>query len=172
MLKITATVALATGDHAVIEADHPLHLNEALMYLQSIGALKQPANANVAPNVGPTAAPAGTTETATETATAEKPKRQSKSTKASAGSAAPAAESEQTAPTPAAAATTKHKPEDVTAAVTTLANATSLAVARSVLEQFGVKRAAELKPEQYDAFIAACEAKASEAKAEDVGEVL
>lgn len=166
MLKITATVALATGDHAVIEADHPLHLNEALMYLQSIGALKQPANTNVAPNVGPTAAPAGEKDDPSP----EKPKRQSK--KASAGSAAPAAESEQTGPTPAATTTTKHKPEDVTAAVTTLANATSLAVARSVLEQFGVKRAAELKPEQYDDFIAACEAKASEAKAEDVGEVL
>lgn len=168
MLKITATVALATGDHAVIEADHPLHLNEALMYLQSIGALKQPANTNVAPNVGPAAAPASEKEDPQP----EKPKRQPKSAKASAGSAAQPAAGEQTAQTPAATTTTKHKPEDVTAAVTSLANATSLAVARSVLEQFGVKRAAELKPEQYDDFIAACEAKASEAKAEDVGEVL
>lgn len=168
MLKITATVALATGDHAVIEADHPLHLNEALMYLQSIGALKQPPQQPANTNVGEGQQTAG----AQEAAPAEKPKRQPKTPKASAGTAAQPAESEQTAQTPAATTTTKHKPEDVTAAVTTLANATSLAVARSVLEQFGVKRAAELKPEQYDAFIAACEAKASEAKAEDVGEVL
>lgn len=166
MLKITATVALATGDHAVIEADHPLHLNEALMYLQSIGALKQPANTYVAPNVGPATAIADEKEDPQP----EKPKRQSK--KASAGNAAQPAAGEQTAQTPAATTTAKHKPEDVTAAVTSLANATSLAVARSVLEQFGVKRAAELKPEQYDDFIAACEAKASEVKAEDVGEVL
>lgn len=167
MLKITAHVALATGDSAIIEADHPMHLNEALMYLQSIGALKQqPPAANT--NVGPATAPAGEKEDPQP----EKPKRQSKSTKASAGNAAQPAEGEQTAQTPAATTTTKHKPENVTAAVTNLANATSLAVARAVLEQFGVKRAAELKPEQYDAFIAACEAKASEAKAEDVGEVL
>jgi hypothetical protein len=172
MLKITAHVALATGDTAIIEADHPMHLNEALVYLQSIGALKQQpaaANTNIAANTGEGVQ---TPEGQKELANSEKPKRQSKTTKASAGNAAQPAAGEQTAPTPDATTTTKRKPEDVTAAVTNLANATNLAVARSVLEQFGVKRAAELKPEQYDAFIAACEAKASEAKAEDVGDVL
>jgi hypothetical protein len=167
MLKLTAHVNLATGDLCVIEADHPIHLNEALTYLQSIGALpKQPPAANA--NVDRDAAPAGEKEGPQP----EKSKRQSKTTKASAGNAAQPAEGEQTAPTPDVTTTAKHKPEDVTAAVTILANATSLATARSVLEQFGVKRAAELKPEQYDAFIAACKAKASDAKAEDVGDVL
>lgn len=168
MLKITLNVNLATGDTAYIEADNPQELHTALGYLQSIGALRgpSPAPAGGATDDNPTPDPAepkvaGSVEPKAEATPApEKQKRQSKKAEkaASAGAAAPSAETEQTAPAGTAPATDKPKakPEDVTAAVTALANATSLQQARAVLEQFGVKRAAELKPEQYDAFVAAC----------------
>lgn len=176
MLKITLSVNLATGDTAYIEADNPQELHTALGYLQSIGALRGPAPAvgatNDKPNPGTDEPKAegyvegasGSTSGGSMPASADakpetapgKPKRQSR--KATAGAAAQSAETEQTAPAGTAPATDKPKakPEDVTAAVTALANATSLQQARAVLEQFGVKRAAELKPEQYDTFVAAC----------------
>lgn len=181
MLKITLNVSLATGDTAYIEADNPQELHTALGYLQSIGALRGPAPAQQSeqgmvqhpvaegasgsltggsmPANGVTSPESASGNTAKPEAAPGKPKRQSKKT--SAGAAAQSAETEQTAPAGTAPATDKPKPtakpEDVTAAVTKLANATSLQQARAVLEQFGVKRAAELKPEQYDTFVAACD---------------
>jgi hypothetical protein len=182
MLKINLNVNLATGDTAYIEADSLTELNSVLGYFQSIGALRGSAPAAPVPadNPEPPVATAGAepkanADTAPKSASADpapetspgKPKRQSKKAEkvASAGAAAPSAETEQTAPAGTAPATDKPKakPEDVTAAVTALANATSLQVARGVLEQFGVKRAAELKPEQYDAFVAACQKAEAEA---------
>lgn len=110
-----------------------------------------------------------------EGSTPEKPKRGRKP----AGGAAPAAAAEQTAETQNAASeqTTAGKGtsspsvtlDDVTAAVTNLANATSLAVAREVLNQFGVKRSSELKPEQYAAFVAACRARGEAESSSDDG---
>lgn len=186
MLKINLNLSLATGDTATIEADSLQEVNNALGYFQSIGALRsgapavpvgtEPTGDQPKPEVsengvqmtattkmgGAVVADAVAAAEKPETAPG-KPKRQSK--KASAGAAAQSAETEQTAPADTAPATDKPKakPEDVTAAVTALANATSLQVARGVLEQFGVKRAAELKPEQYDAFVAACHKAEAEA---------
>ena len=176
MLRLNLFAQLATGDTILIEADNLTELNQALNYLQSIGALRS------GPAIPPPAEPS-TSDKATGPATpvsepqeaepAEKPKRQSK--KASAGSAAPAADGEATEKAQAVPATSdkpKVKIEDVTSAITSLANKTSLQVARGVLEKFGVKRAGELKPDQFADVIAACEAASAEGGSGGVDDVL
>ena len=167
MLKINLNVFLVTGDQAHIETDNLVQMHEALTYFQSIGALASPQEKSTSKIVD--AAPGGEKDEESvdpkEQAPAKKPRTPRT---APAGNAAQPAESAKTEETPPAKSTTKYKPEDITAAVTNLANATSLATARGILETFGVKRAAELKAEQYADFIAACEA-AQSANADDAG---
>lgn len=176
MLNLNLEVTLATGDTLHIQADNIGELHNVLSYLQSIGALR---GHSPIPQAAEQAEPAPEKMSEKAEASApEKAKRQPKSTKASAGSAAPDAGGESTEKTETATATAdkskaKAKIEDVTAALTTLANKTSLQKARAVLEKFGVKRAGDLKADQFAAFIDACAAElGGEEKADSVEDVL
>lgn len=173
MLKLQFLIPLTTGGQVAIEADGPQEAHRALVYLGELGVIPtnrngaQPAasdsDAQQGAAEGSTEDPApveqvAAAQAATSSEPAEKPKRgrgrprnsEATATPASAPAAAPTA-----APTVTAA--------DITVAITNLANATSLATAKSVLTQFGVNRAAELKPEQYAAFAAACKEAAEQA---------
>lgn len=168
MLKITAHVALSNpGDVATIEADLPEELHRALTYLASIGALRGGSAPRVPESLdvtnpdqwSPGPEPQDTEEPKDE---GREPEPEAKPTKPKAEKPTkPKAEKPKKDDGP------KVKAEDVTAAVTELANATNLETARALLSDFGVKRAAELKPEQYASFVEACKTGLANAAAND-----
>jgi hypothetical protein len=92
---------------------------------------------------------------AIEAVVAEEPRttkiRKAKAAPAPAAQADPATITEETEPTTATV-------DDVRAAISAVNEKFGLVPARKVLNQFGVKRIPELKPEQYADFVKACSA--------------
>lgn len=179
-MKVTVNLTLNTGDSASVEAEGSAALQEvnaALSYFDSIGVLR--GGRNVGAQTGGVSD--STDQADTDTAKAETPKEvvadKPKTPRRPKAEAAAPAEPDADEGKPAAAEKAEKAPkvklEEVTAAITELANTIGLQEARAVLAQFDVKRAAELKPEQYADFIAAAKAASSAAPdAGDVGDVL
>lgn len=173
MLKIEINTQLNSGAVANIVGDTPEEVHRALQYLLNIGQLGPVAQqAPVAADPEPPMPPLDMTEAdaATERATdpvvvrepepaPEKPKRTRKPKEEK---AAPAAEEAKPEPAkekaPVQGETVKATAADAAKAVTEVANAKGLAVAKELLAEFGVKRAGELKDEQYGPFVKRAEA--------------
>ena len=173
-MKVTVNLILSTGDSATLEADGVgalQEVNAGLNYFGSIGVLR--GSPGAASTEGPEPSAEAEVTKAETPKEIEKPKTPRKpKTEAAAPAAEPDTAEEKPAPAEKTEKAPKVKLEEVTAAITELANSVGLQDARAVLAQFEVKRAAELKPEQYADFIAAAKAASAGVSADSVEDVL
>lgn len=156
MIQLNLNLPYGNGGSIHVQADSTGALHEALAYLQHIGAIPTDEPAKTAPVDKVDASnPADGQKEAAPAKPPRKPRAPAASTEPS---KAPAPDTASKEPGAADAKAPAVKVEEVTAAITRVANSPAgLSAARDLLAKFDVKRAAELKPEQFGAFVAAAD---------------
>jgi hypothetical protein len=159
-MRITMQFPLSNGGVIALEAESPEALVPSLNWLNGLGIIPAPPSATAGHDVGVKEQSEGTGPGAGEAPAQEKPK---------AARTRKAPEEKQAEAKQAKAEKSKLTIADVTAATTKVANQKSVAVARELIASFGVGRASDVKPEDFEAFLAKAEQiLTAEETAEDV----